>query len=97
MSFKAGRQIWTTEERDRAVEAEDPAARFLLFAEEDDVSADDARKYGIKELGAADEEQSSRGRRQPRNAESVSEDEAKQAESTPAEDKELGQGENKGA
>lgn len=45
----ATERLWLTADRDRVVGESDPAAVFLFAAEGDEIAADDAERYGLKQ------------------------------------------------
>lgn len=48
MSVLITRRLWLTADRERVVEEGDPSAAFLLAAEGDEVSDEDAERYGVE-------------------------------------------------
>jgi len=48
MATVADRKLWLTDDRSETVEDGDPRAAFLLCSAGDEVSDEDAKRYGVK-------------------------------------------------
>jgi hypothetical protein len=48
MGHIADRKLWLTADREKVVEDGDPAAAFLFATEGDEITDEDAKRYGVK-------------------------------------------------
>lgn len=51
-SWRVDRKLWLTSDKERVVEDGHPEAAFLFASEGDEITDEDAKRYGVKQAAA---------------------------------------------